>query len=229
MAHDSAQEASNPSAVTSTSPGTQQIKTSPEGKKEGLYSISQDMTVFSNACSMRASSQNENMASEAADAELHAALHAAVRSSSEAQQDIIRPPLKESSDNCDPPPRPRKSRSRNNAAVVEAAFDSRVSDSRINTAGSLHSRTYSGKLSPKKLSPKRQDSVGRRAATARPVARDTKWTPRNTITPSPAKARSAAGSGGKGGSAQKKTEWKAPNRNRSGSVSYTHLTLPTKA
>ena len=164
------------------------------------------------------SSQNENLASGAADVEFQEA----VRSSAERRHDVSRPPLKESSDNFDPPPRPRKSRSRNNAAVVEAAFDSRINDSRLNTAGSLHSRTYSGKLSPK-----RQASVGKRPATAetRASTQDTKWTPRSTITPSPAKGRSAAGSGGKGGSAQKKTEWKVPNRSHRSGLAHAR-TLP---
>lgn len=217
MALSSAEEVAKPYAPSKGSPGTTEglLTHIEQDLHEGLFNLRQHMTVFSKSCSMETSSQNENAASESADLECQEA----VRSSTEFRQNRNIAPLKESSNNFDPPPRLQKSRSRTNAEKVEAAFE--ASTTRLNTAGSLHSRTHSGKLSPRKT------SVSRRPVTAetRPATRDTRWTPRNTVTPSPAKSRPVAHSGWKGASAQKRKDWKVPTRGNRAVLTHAR-TLP---
>jgi hypothetical protein len=199
----SADKAAKPAALVHSrflpTTGTQRQSQHPN---DSLYSLQQDMTIFSKCSSMETSSQNEN-----ADIECQALS----RSSEDFQHSINRAPLKESSDNFDHPPRLQKARSRTNAAIVEAAFES---SGRLNIAGSLHSRTHSGKLSPRR----RNASVSKRPATAETGAatrETTKWTPRSTITPSPAKAYAALRPGSKSSSAKKRNEWKVPSRSKS--------------
>lgn len=174
------------------------------GPGDSLFNLHKDVTVLSKPCGLDTSFQNEN-----ADFGWQGS---AMRPTADALQAPNRAPLKESSDNFDPVPQLQKARSRTNAAVLEAAFEPAAV--RQNSAGSLHSRSSSGQPC---YSKRRQTTTSKRPSTteSRPAGRHTKWTPRSTITPSPAKGRVPLHSGGKSSSAQKRTDWKVPNRSRS--------------